>query len=72
MLQRVSMGGWWLIYNVKQRWVKNNRDLESIVFGVVGKEHDKFVYNDAAFLLAIAIVDGALLGSSCSTIFKRQ
>jgi hypothetical protein len=72
MLQRVSMGGWWLIYNVKQRWVKNNRDLESIVFDVVGKEHDKFVYNDAAFLLAIAIADGALLGSSRLTISKRQ
>lgn len=26
VLQRVNTGGWRLIYQVKQRWVKNNRD----------------------------------------------
>jgi hypothetical protein len=26
VLQRVDSGGWRLIYQVKQRWVKNNRD----------------------------------------------
>ena len=28
VLQRVDSGGWRLIYQVKQRWVKNNRDPE--------------------------------------------
>jgi hypothetical protein len=40
--------------------VKNNRDLKNIVFNIVGKEHEKFIYNDAAFLLVLAIADGAL------------
>jgi hypothetical protein len=40
--------------------MKNNRDPKNVVFGTAGKEHDKFIYNDAAFLLSIAIADGAL------------
>jgi hypothetical protein len=42
--------------------VKNNRDPENIVFGTAGKEHDKFIYNDTAFLLSMAITNGALFG----------
>jgi hypothetical protein len=48
-LQRAPGGGWRLIYNIKQRWAKNNRDPENIVFGSAGKEDKKLVYNDAAF-----------------------
>ena len=62
VLQRVPEGGWRPIYNVKQRWVKNNRDPESIVFGSAGRGHEKFIYNDAAFLLAMAVTDGAIFG----------
>jgi hypothetical protein len=29
-------------------------------FGAAAKEHEKFFYNDAGFLLAIAITDNAL------------
>jgi hypothetical protein len=31
--------------------MKNNRDPENIVFGTAGREHDKFIYDAAAFLL---------------------
>ena len=62
MLQRITTDGWRLIYNIKQRWVKNNRDPENVVFSAVGKEHDKLFYNDSAFFLAMAIADGALFG----------
>jgi Protein of unknown function (DUF3435) len=72
VLQRVAAGGWRLIYNIKQRWVKNNRDPENIVFGAGGKEHDKFIYNDAAFILAMAIADGALFGFDSLNDVRRQ
>lgn len=62
VLQRVSSGGGRLIYNINQRWVKNKRDTEKVVFGAAGKEHDMSVYNDAAFLLAMAIADDVLFG----------
>jgi Protein of unknown function (DUF3435) len=62
VLQRLPSGGWRLIYNVSQRWVKNNRNPENIVSNSAGKEHEKFIYNDAAFLLAMAIADGVLFG----------
>jgi hypothetical protein len=32
VLQRVDTGGWRLIYQVKQRWVKNNRDPKNIQY----------------------------------------
>jgi hypothetical protein len=31
-------------------------------FGTAGKEHKKFIYNNAAFLLTLAIADNALFG----------
>jgi uncharacterized protein DUF3435 len=62
VLQRVPGGGWRAIYNISQRWVKNNRDPENVVFNTAGREHEKFIYNDAAFLLVMAIADGALFG----------
>jgi hypothetical protein len=40
--------------------LKNNRDPENIIFNTAGREHEKFVYNDAAFLLVMTIADGAL------------
>jgi hypothetical protein len=72
VLQRAAQGGWKLIYNIKQRWVKNNRDPENVVFGTAGKEHDKFIYNDAAFLLSMAIADGALFGYETLDDVQRQ
>lgn len=29
---RVSSGGWKVVYNLSERWVKNNRDPENIVY----------------------------------------
>ncbi|OXV10104.1 hypothetical protein Egran_02134, partial [Elaphomyces granulatus] len=68
ILQRVSGRSWRLIYKIDQRWVKNNRD--NIVFGAAGKDHEKFFYNDAGFLLAMAIADDALL--SLSRMYGRR
>ena len=62
MLQRTSTGRWRLIYKIDQRWVRNNRDPENIVFGTAGREHDRFIYDDAAFLLTMAMADKALFG----------
>lgn len=61
-LQRVSSRQWRVIYNVNQRWVKNNRDPENIVFGAAGKEHNLLVYDDVACLLTLAFADNALFG----------
>jgi Protein of unknown function (DUF3435) len=60
VLQRVPSSEWTLIYNLSQRWVKNNHDPEDIVLNSAGKEHKTLIYNDTAFLLAMAITDGAL------------
>lgn len=60
MLQRMPGGGWRAIYNISQKWVKNNRDPENIVFNAAGKEHKKFIYNNAIFLLIIIIADSTL------------
>ena len=62
VLQRTPVGRWKLIYRIDQRWVKNNRDPENIVFGTAAREHDQFIYNDSAFLLTVALADGALFG----------
>jgi Protein of unknown function (DUF3435) len=72
MLQRVPGGGWRAIYNISQRWVKNNRDPKSVVFNSAGREHVKFIYNDAAFLLVIAIADSALFGYETLNGLRKQ
>lgn len=72
VLQRVPGGGWRAIYNISQRWVKNNRDPENVVFNTAGREHEKFIYNDAAFLLVMAIADGALFGYETLDDLQKQ
>jgi hypothetical protein len=63
ILQQVPSSGWRLIiYNISQRWVKNNRDPENVVSNSAFKRHETFIYNDAAFLLTMAIADVALFG----------
>jgi hypothetical protein len=62
VLQRVPNDGYRLKYNIMQRWVKNNRDPENIVFGSTGREYKKSISNDAAFLLVMGIGDSALFG----------
>ena len=52
--------------------MKNNYDPKNIVFGVTDKEHEKFVYNDAAFLLAMVVADGALFGYKTLNDVCRQ
>ena len=34
VIKRIPSGGWKVIYRVDQRWVKNNRDPENIVYGL--------------------------------------
>jgi hypothetical protein len=41
-------------------------------FGAAGKEHEKFIYNDAAFLLAMAIANGALFRVENLDDIKKQ
>ena len=72
VLQRTSAERWRLIYKIDQRWVKNNRDPENIVFGTAGREHTKFVYDDAAFLLSMAILDKALYGYETLADLRTQ
>ena len=60
VLQRTPVGRWKLIYKINQRWVKNNRDPDHIVFGTAGREHEQLIYDDSAFLLTMALADGAL------------
>jgi hypothetical protein len=62
VLQRVPNDRHRLNYNIMQRCVKNQRHPENIVFGSAGREHKKFISNDAAFLLVMAIGDSALVG----------
>lgn len=64
VLQRTTDDKWKCIYKPDQRWVKNNRDPENIVFGTALQEQDKFKYDDAAFLLAMAIADKGLFSFS--------
>jgi Protein of unknown function (DUF3435) len=94
VLQRLDTGGWRLIHQVKQRWVKNNRDPKNIQyvpiplvlaspdpglcvltlpsFGAVDKDHDKLLFNDAAFLLTLSIADTALFGYESLDDVRKQ
>ena len=72
VLQRTSTGRWRLIYKIDQRWVKNNRDPENIVFGTAGREHDQFIYDDSAFLLTMAMADKALFGYETFADLQEQ
>ena len=42
------------------------------MFGTAGRGHDKFIYDDAAFLLNMAMVDGALFGYSTFADVREQ
>ena len=42
------------------------------MFGAAGKEHEKFIYNDAVFLLTMVITDGALFGYNTLNDVQRQ
>ena len=72
MLQRTSTSRWRLIYKIDQRWVKNNRDPKNIVYGTAGREYESIIYNDAAFLLTMAMADGALFGYDTFTNLQEQ
>jgi hypothetical protein len=41
-------------------------------FGAAGREHERSIYNDAAFFLAMAIADDALFGIHVSMIFGSR
>ena len=41
-------------------------------FGAAGKDHKKLIYNDAAFLLTLAIADGALFGFQSLDDIRKQ
>jgi Protein of unknown function (DUF3435) len=46
--------------------------LTLLSFGAVGKDHDKLIYNDAAFLLILAIADDALFGYESLDDVRKQ
>ncbi|KAK2051913.1 hypothetical protein LY76DRAFT_673081, partial [Colletotrichum caudatum] len=52
------------VYRLDQRWVKNNRDPENVVFGVSGEGDTTLLYNEITFLLNLALADSALEGIS--------
>jgi len=72
VLQRTTDAAWRCIYKVDQRWVKNNRDPENIVFGTALQEHDKFIYDDVQFLLVMAFADKALFGYTTLADLRQQ
>ncbi len=72
VLQRTAAGRWRLIYKIDQRWVKNNRDPENIVFGAAGREHDLFIYDDTSFLLTLAMHDQALFDYATFADLQEQ
>ena len=41
-------------------------------FGAAAKEHERLFYNDAGFLLAMAIADDALFGYDALDEIRRQ
>ncbi|KXH50844.1 hypothetical protein CNYM01_12925 [Colletotrichum nymphaeae SA-01] len=47
-------------YRLDQRWVKNNRDPENVVYGISGEGDTTLLYNEITFLLVMALADGAL------------
>ena len=72
VLQRTPVGRWRLIYRIDQRWVKNNRDPENIVFGTAGREHEQFIYDDTGLLLTMAMADRALFGYETFADLQEQ
>ena len=50
----------------------NNRDPENLVLKSTRNEHEKFIYNDTAFLLAMDIADGALFGYKTLDDLQKQ
>jgi hypothetical protein len=53
--------------------VKNNHNPENVVFNIIGKEREKFIYNNAAFLLAMAIANSALLRyKTLNDLYKQE
>ncbi|KAL2037204.1 hypothetical protein N7G274_010067 [Stereocaulon virgatum] len=62
VLLRIPSGGWKAIYRIDQRWVKNNRDPENVVFGASTSQHGTLLHGDTQFLLALAIGDHAIWG----------
>lgn len=62
MLVRVPEGGWKVIYNIAQRWVKNNRDPDNVSFGAATYQHDVLNHDDTVYLLALAFANDAFYG----------
>lgn len=72
VLQRVQGGGWRFIFRLDQRWVKNNRDPENIVFGTALHEQEQLMFDDASFFLALAFFDQAIFGYQTLNDLRQQ
>lgn len=59
-------------YVINQRWVKNNRDPENIVFGTAGCDHNLLIYDDSCFLLTMTLADGAIFGYEMLADLQEQ
>ena len=72
VLKRTANDKWTCFYKLDQRWVKNNRDPENIVFGTVLREHDMLIWDDTVFLLIMAFADKALWGFNTMADLQEQ
>lgn len=72
VLQRTLGSAWRIIWKIDQRWVKNNRDPENIVFSTALREHDKFIFDDISILLPMVMADKALFGFDSLAELREQ
>ena len=72
VLQRTTNTAWKCIYKIDQRWAKNNRDTENIVFGTALQGHDKFIFEDVPYLLTMTFADKALFGFNTLADLQEQ
>ncbi|KAL8706139.1 MAG: hypothetical protein Q9201_000774 [Fulgogasparrea decipioides] len=76
VLRRIPDSGWKVMYRLDQRWVKNNRDPENIVYTpslspLVGIPTDKTL--SLKYLLALALADNAIYGiESADDLWQLQ
>ncbi|KAI9764073.1 MAG: hypothetical protein M1840_008877 [Geoglossum simile] len=50
---------WKVIYQIDQRWVKNNSDPENITYGAFTSQHAKLIFDDTQYLLALTFANKA-------------
>ncbi|KKP01900.1 hypothetical protein THAR02_05976 [Trichoderma harzianum] len=49
-----------LVFKIDQRWVKNNRDPDNIIYSMANETDSRLRYDECSFLLSMAFADNAL------------